>query len=587
MEKKRFFNSESSAKGKYVNIILCVILYLVSSLLLRELARENSTIKVMYMESSTLRGILTQFQMLISIYLVLRENKVGYITAVLINVYSIFVSVVFLIRNISTTSLPGVISYLGVLIIITLIINYKRKKSDYIEEIENQKKILVESEGKLHQMAFYDPLTELPNKELFTNRLEQTIHMAKRNASLIGVIFIDLDSFKSINDTVGHTAGDNVLMQMADRLSSCLRKEDTVSRFGGDEFLVQTAAIEKVEDLYKISNKIMDVFKNPITVLNSEFFISASVGVAVYPVDGEDSETLIKNADLAMYSAKNKGKNQCIFCSRILKNDITKKLKLTNSLYRALDKNELFLYYQPQVKVETQEIIGFEALLRWNNEEYGMVSPDVFIPLAEKTGLIKPIGLWVIKTVCEQCKICRDIYKKDMRISINLSLEQLKDANIIYNINKILDDTQTEAKNIQIEITEGIAFNEEPYVLQRLNELKNLGFSISIDDFGTGHSSLSRLKTFPIDLIKIDMEFVRGISSKSQKDKAIVKSIIQIAKNLGIKVLAEGVETEEQFMYLREEKCDEIQGYYFYKPMTADEIKTIMTNNYAIINNEK
>jgi EAL domain-containing protein (putative c-di-GMP-specific phosphodiesterase class I) len=277
-----------------------------------------------------------------------------------------------------------------------------------------------------------------------------------------------------------------------------------------------------------------------------------------------------------MYAAKSNGKNQCVYCSSEMKEDIIKNMKLANSLYRALDNNELLICYQPQVSTETQEIIGFEALLRWKHNEYGMVPPSVFIPIAEKTGLIKPIGLWVIKTACEQFKSFCNIENKEVRISINLSVEQLKDRNIARQISKILKDTKTDAKSIQIEITESVAFDREPYVLQRIMELKSLGISISIDDFGTGHSSISRLKAFPIDLIKIDMEFVRGISSESKKDKAIIKSIIQIAKNLGIKVMAEGVETEEQFNYLRKKKCDEIQGYYFYKPMTADEIRTIM-----------
>lgn len=423
-------------------------------------------------------------------------------------------------------------------------------------------------------------MTNLPNRDLFMDRLDQAINRAKRNAQLIGVVFIDLDSFKSVNDTMGHSSGDYVLNQMAERLSSCLRKADTVSRFGGDEFLIQIAGIKKVDDIKKVTDKIMDAFKNPITVHNSEFFITASAGVAVYPVDGEDSETLVKNADIAMYAAKNNGKNQSVFCSPEMKDDVIKKLKLTNNLYRALDKNELFLHYQPQVKVETEEIIGFEALLRWSNEEFGMVPPGEFIPLAEKTGLIKQIGLWVFRKVCVECVSCRNYYNKDVRISINLSIEQLKDAHFINHVSKIIEETQTDVKNIQIEITESIAFIDEPFILQRIYDLKKLGFSIAIDDFGTGYSSLSRLKTFPIDLIKIDMEFVHGISSNSQKDKAIIKSIIQISKNLGIEVLAEGVETREQFLYLKEEKCDEIQGYYFYKPMPSDEVRTIMNEKY-------
>ena len=563
-------------KAKYLNIIICIILYIGLTFLLSLLSRENVTIKKMNIEPAALRGIIANLQMFISVYLVIKEDKPGYVAAILLNSFVTILAIIHAILNASTGPIPGIMSYLGVFLVIVLIIGYKRRTSLHIEKIEEQSKSLKESEKKLHHMAFYDSLTGLPNKALFINRLDQAIFTAQRNASLIGVIYIDLDTFKSVNDTMGHTAGDLVLIKIAERLSSCLRKEDTISRFAGDEFLIQIVNIKKVEDLYKISDKILNTFKSVINVGNNEFFITPSMGVSVYPVDGENSETLIKNADIAMYAAKSNGKNQCVYCSSEMKEDIIKNMKLANSLYRALDNNELLICYQPQVSTETQEIIGFEALLRWKHNEYGMVPPSVFIPIAEKTGLIKPIGLWVIKTACEQFKSFCNIENKEVRISINLSVEQLKDRNIARQISKILKDTKTDAKSIQIEITESVAFDREPYVLQRIMELKSLGISISIDDFGTGHSSISRLKAFPIDLIKIDMEFVRGISSESKKDKAIIKSIIQIAKNLGIKVMAEGVETEEQFNYLRKKKCDEIQGYYFYKPMTADEIRTIM-----------
>lgn len=574
-------STQISKKGNYATIISCVVLYIVLYAGLIELEKESKLLSFLNLESGALRGILTQLQMLIAVFLAIKEDKPGYIAAFLLNIFSVLFSVVYMIRNASTAPLPGILANLGVFLVLALIISYKKKTAFHIEKIEQQTNILRESEKKLQHMAFYDALTELPNKGLFINRLDQAIHAAKRNAYLIGVIYIDLDSFKSVNDTMGHTIGDSVLQHISDQLSSCFRKEDTVSRFGGDEFLIQVGNIEKTEDINIITDKIMNVFSKAFIVRDIEFFVTASIGVAVYPVDGEDSETLIKNADIAMYAAKSNGKNQCVYCSPELKNDIIRNLKLTNSLYRALDKNELFVYYQPQVKTETQEIIGFEALLRWKHKEYGMVSPNVFIPIAEKTGLIKQIGLWVIETACEQLKKFRNTYHKDLRVSVNVSIEQLKDVNITEQIRKILEDTETDAGNIQIEITESAAFNRDPYILDRLKDLKNLGVTISIDDFGTGHSSLSRLKIFPIDLIKIDMEFVRGISSESEKDKAIIKSIIQIAKNLDMQVLAEGVETEEQFRYLKNKKCDEIQGYYFYKPMPTDEIETIMAEAFS------
>lgn len=576
MKIKKSFTFEDSFKLNYLRIIVYVIFYFFTSFLLKKLATEDEPIPVMHMliESSVLRGIITQLQMLVSLLLVLKANRQGYIAALVMNIYSILVSSIFLIQ--SPASLPGIIAYIGIIIIISTVRDYKKETAAYINEIEKNRNSLEQSEKKLHYMAFYDPLTELPNRALFMNRLEQSIYLAKRNSTLIGVIFIDLDAFKSVNDTMGHAEGDNLLKELARRLSACLRKEDTFSRFGGDEFLLQVVNLHKIQEVTTVVQKIIRSFDKPFIIQNIEFFVSASVGVSVFPVDGEDAQVLVKNADIAMYSAKNSGKNRFVYCSTELKNDVIKQMKLTNKLYRALDCNELFLYYQPQVKTATSEIVGFEALLRWNNSEYGLISPTVFIPLAEKTGLIKPIGLWVIKTVCEECKKCRNNNGKNYRISINMSLEQLKDINIVNEISTILKDTSTNTRNIQIEITESIAFNEEPFVLKRLLELKNLGVSIAIDDFGTGFSSLSRLKLFPIDLLKIDIEFVRGISTGSTKDKAIIKGTIQLAKNLGIEVLAEGVETHEQYMFLKEAECDEIQGNYFHKPLLADEVRLLL-----------
>lgn len=510
--------------------------------------------------------------------MVIKEDKAGLIASVLINSASLLSSLNSIVQSKSLRPLPGTISHLLTFLIIALIAMYKKKTSESIKEINAQRSILETSEKKLYQMAYYDSLTGLYNKDMFVEQLNKSIFSAKRTATMLGIVFLDLDSFKSINDTMGHSAGDSVLKMIATRLSSCLRDEDTIARFGGDEFLILITNINSSDALKKVTGRIMDVFEKSILVQGIEYFITASAGVAVYPVDGENSETLIKNADIAMYRAKTGGKNQCIYCSPELKDEVITKMKLTNSLYRALDRNELYLNYQPQIKTETQEIIGFEALLRWNNKEYGLVSPNIFIPMAEQTGLIRQIGLWTIKTACEHFKSFKKCYNKDISLSINLSIEQLKDMNITEKIRKVLCETETNAKDIQIEITESIAFNEDPNILQRLIELRSLGISISIDDFGTGYSSFSRLKNFPIDLLKIDIDFVRGITSPSIKDRAIIRSIIQIAKNLNIAVLAEGVETEVQYTYLKENGCDMIQGYYFYKPMPADEIEKLISN---------
>ena len=566
-------------RGSSINLMITVILYVVFTFFLLGLTIKDNTSQFLTLGLIPIRGVITQIQMLILIYLVIVENKSGLIAAVILNTTSIIGTIIFIIRYKTTESIPGMVSYLAAYLIIILIASYKKKTAEHIAEINNQRISIEESEKKLYRMAYYDALTGLPNKEMLTYSLNCAIEATKRNAGLIGVIYIDLDNFKSVNDTMGHSAGDTVLKQMASRLSSCLRGEDTVSRFGGDEFLMMVGNIKNPDDLKIITDRIMAVFKHPFSVQDIEYFITASVGVAVYPYDGEDSETLIKNADIATYSAKSNGKNMCVYCTTDMKNDIMQKLRLTNSMYRALDRNEFFLNYQPQIKAETKEIIGFEALLRWRNNEFGMIRPDVFIPIAEQTGLIRSIGLWVFKTACEQFKIFESIFSKELCMSINLSLEQLKDNNIADKKHRIISEVGVDPNKLEIEITESTVFNEDPSVLQRLKDIKSLGLSISIDDFGKGYSSMSRLKTFPIDSLKIDMDFVHGISSKSQKDQALIYSIIQLAKSLNIAVVAEGVETEEQFIYLKENGCDMIQGYYFYKPMAASDIESLLTRD--------
>ena len=301
------------------------------------------------------------------------------------------------------------------------------------------------------------------------------------------------------------------------------------------------------------------------------------MGISIYPYDGDDTETLIKNADMAMYSSKDNGKHQYTICSPKIKEEVLKKTKITNHLYRAIEKNEFMLYYQPQICTDTKEIVGVEALLRWENHEFGMIPPKVFIPLAEQTGLIDPIGKWVLETACRQNKEWQEAGLPPIRMSVNLAAEQFQDKKLISFVNKVLCETKLDAKYLELEITESAAVDKEKYkyTIQMLNELKALGVSISIDDFGTEYSSLVRLKTLPIDQLKIDMQFVQNIS-ESKKDEAIVKTIIQLAKNLELNVIAEGVEKEEQYEFLKREKCDEIQGYYFYKPMPVSELETIL-----------
>ena len=436
----------------------------------------------------------------------------------------------------------------------------------------------VNAEKEINYMAYYDHLTNLPNQILFKDRLSQAIHLAGRTEKMIGVIFLDLDAFKTVNDTMGHDGGDELLKKVSCALAECVRKSDTVSRFGGDEFLIMVNNIAKGQDVIKIADSIMAFFKQSFILKGQEFFVTASAGISVYPVDGEDTDTLIKNADAAMYNAKEQGKNQYVLCSADIKDAVHIKMKLTNSLYRALERNELFLQYQPQINLASGRIIGLEALIRWNNPEFGIIPPSVFIPLAEQTGLINGIGDWVLETACRQNKAWQEMGLPKVAIAVNLSVNQFRNSNIVQQVSKVLRETGLDPQYLELEITESAVIRETNYIIGILNELKKIGVFISIDDFGTEYSSLSRLKLLPIDRIKIDIQFIRGIEG-SDKDQAITSVIIHLAKNLGLKVIAEGVETTGQIDFLRERMCDEIQGFYFYRPLLAEDVAQAMIDN--------
>lgn len=449
---------------------------------------------------------------------------------------------------------------------------------------ENLKEEIAEREviqEEIKYLAYHDHLTGLPNRLLFNDYLNHAIFMANRTKKALAVMFLDLDGFKMINDTMGHAVGDELLIEVSNRLIDTLRKSDTVARIGGDEFGIM---IENLDDMEYLDNedkfsivaeKILGSFKEPFTFNNQDCFITTSVGVALYPTDGEDAEVLTKNADIAMYMAKEKGKNQYIFCTQVMKTKINETMKMTNSLYRALERNELEIYYQPQLSCTSTEIVGLEALLRWNHPEFGMVSPSEFIPIAERTGLIIPIGEWVLRTACQQNKAWQEEGYTPLRVGVNISVQQFQNPNLIQQVKGILEETGLASHYLELEITESIAMKEKNYIIETLTTFRDMGIHISIDDFGTEYSSMDYLKQLPIDRIKIAMPFVHGIDV-SKKDEAITKSIIILAKSMGFSVIAEGVETKKQLEFLTERKCDEIQGYYFYRPLPLTEVTKLL-----------
>lgn len=431
-----------------------------------------------------------------------------------------------------------------------------------------------EIQEQIEHLAYHDNLTGLPNRLLFKEQLSHAIKMACRMAKMLAVMSLDLDGFKMINDTMGHAVGDQLIIEVAQRLTKVMRTSDIIARIGGDEFIILIENVQDSDSMKIVSEKILRCFDQPFKISGREFYITTSIGIAVYPTDGTDPEILIKNADIAMYKAKEKGRNQCVICTPIMKDTVIETMQISNQLYRAIDRDEFELYYQPQININNNEIIGLEALIRWKHPELGLISPGKFIPIAEQTGLIHTIGEWVLRTVCKQNKLWQDAGIAKIPVAVNLSVRQFQDPKIVEIIEGILESTGLEPKYLELEITESIAMFDTAYVIETLSAFRSKGIIIAIDDFGTEYSSLNYLKKLPVDRIKIAMPFIQGIDV-SEKDEAITKTIIVLAKSMGLRVIAEGVETENQLNFLSARMCDEVQGYYYYKPMPLNEVERL------------
>lgn len=432
-----------------------------------------------------------------------------------------------------------------------------------------------EAEQRIIRMATHDALTGLPNRLLLQDRIEQALVHDTRHQRQMAVLFIDLDHFKTINDSLGHDIGDLLLKAVAERLLSCVRNEDTVARQGGDEFIVVLNSIAESLDAAKVAQKILDSITQPYQIDKNELHIAGSIGIAVFPDDGTSADALLKNSDVAMYYAKENGRYNYQFFTDELNKSAHERHTLTLDLRHALERNELVLYYQPVMDMPDNQLHSVEALLRWRHPEHKLITPDKFIGLAEETGLIIPIGEWVIKTVCMQIKAWQKQGYRVPRVAINLSVRQFRDKELTKNIARILNETGVEAKYISLEITESMLIDNIEKVIETLKCLSEMGMQISIDDFGTGYSSLSYLKRFPIHTLKIDRSFVRDIVS-DKNDRTIVAAIIAMAHSLEIEVIAEGIETEEQLNLLIAQKCNHYQGYYFSKPVPVSDIENLL-----------
>jgi diguanylate cyclase (GGDEF)-like protein/PAS domain S-box-containing protein len=432
-----------------------------------------------------------------------------------------------------------------------------------------------QAEETILHMAYHDHLTDLPNRVLFRDRVDLALSLAKRNGQMAALLFIDLDRFKAINDSLGHAVGDGILQEVAARLKGCVREVDTVSRFGGDEFNILLTQIHNYHDVSMVADKILKAMQWPFHVDKHELFLTCSIGVAMYPQDGKDVATLIRNADTALYRAKDLGRNNFQAFAPAMNAQALERMELENSLRRVFEREELRVYYQAQVDLVTGHIIGVEALIRWQQANGEMISPAVFIPMAEEIGLIFPIGEWVLRTACHQAREWREQGLPPLRIGVNVSAHQFQDREFLDILLKILEELRFDPKWLNLEITESALMKEVAENLIKLRQIQNVGITVAIDDFGVGYSSLSYLKDFPVNQLKMDCSFVRNLPN-CENDVNIARHIVEMAHSLGMKVIAEGVEKENQLTFLKALGCDEVQGYLLGAPLPAEEFSKIL-----------
>ena len=464
---------------------------------------------------------------------------------------------------------------------ITAIRNASGKLINYVSVFHDLTHIKAKEQA-LHFQTYHDSLTGLPNRDLFQDRLNQALGNALRNTGKVLVLFFDLDSFKNVNNSLGHTAGDQLLQDVSERLRFFIREGDTLARLGSDTFAIILREIKQPQDALTVVRKLTGALSEAFVIADQKLFVTSSIGITLYPDDGDNAQTLIKNADIALARAKKAGRNNFQYYMPDMGLQANQRMVLERNLRLGLERGEFILHYQPRVDIGSGTVIGMEALVRWNHPETGLVSPGEFIPVAEETGLIIPMGQWILETACRQARQWIDAGHGQLRVSVNLSARQFRQENLLEVIEATLRDTGLPPDNLELEITESIVMDHVDKAIAILERLRGLGLHIAVDDFGTGYSSLNYLKRFPINTLKIDQSFVRDLTRDSD-DAAIISAIIALARNMRLSVVAEGVETREQLAFLREEACDELQGYYFSRPLDADAFGKLLQEKRRLI----
>lgn len=456
-----------------------------------------------------------------------------------------------------------------------------------ISKLQQQVQSYKEAEKRISYLAYYDSLTNLPNRTLFKELFKRALSNASREGSLMAILFLDLDHFKRINDTLGHATGDRLLQAVTNRLIKSTRSsdsitrleddtEETVSRLGGDEFVLLLNKVNVIHDAGKVASRILRDLSEPFDLDGREVFITGSIGISLFPSDGDDAEDLLKNADAAMYHAKTKGRNNYQYYSKSMNIQALEYLTLANKLYKAVGNQEFVLYYQPKRSISGTKITGVESLLRWKPGGSDLVLPSQFIPLLEETGLIIPVGEWVLRTACMQGKKWISEGYEPIAMSVNVSSRQFDQKNLVEIVTRALDEAKLDPRYLELEITESTIMQDPEEAIDTLLRLKNMGIGISIDDFGIGYSSLNYLRRVPLDSLKIDRSFISNLTT-SHSDSAIIKAIISLAHSLNLQVVAEGVENNQQIEFLRENGCDEVQGFLIGKPMPSEQVSQLLT----------
>ncbi len=506
---------------------------------------------------------------LVSSYIPIRASEDAPVEAVF-EVYSDVTDLVTGLQRLQWEIAGWVVGSLSLLYALVFLIVHRAERT-----IQRQEKARLKNEAKIHYQAYYDSLTDLPNRTSFSERLQEAIKRARRAERMLAVLYIDIDEFKLVNDSFGHSTGDQVLRIVAKRLTSCVRESDMLFRMGGDEFTVIIEGLEFVGSPGGLANRIIDAMAEPMVVNGHDFIVTASIGIAVFPKDDATVEKLVKDADTAMYLAKEAGRNQYQYYSPSMKEQAAERLAFETGLKQALRNNEFLLYYQPRVTTDDEDIVAVEALLRWEHPQWGLVRPNVFIPLLERMGLINDVGKWVLRGACRQVKLWHEDGMSGLRVSVNISPRQFRTGLLVETVKDALSESGLDPVHLELELTEGVLIDNIDETVKIMRELKQLGVSISIDDFGTGYSSLKYLKVLPIDFLKIDRTFVMDLAN-NEKDAAIIKTISALAHSLKIRLVAEGVEQPQQVEFLKTQDCHEFQGFLFSRPVPPQDIPVIV-----------